>query len=197
MLPQPGRILDAHFDAAGTRVVTAGTDRTARIWDAKTGRRLRTLRGHAQAVTDASFSPDGTLVVTASRDHDARIWDARTGRLRATLRRTAGPVASAAFSPDGRWIVTAGPRNAGLWQVSSGRLLLFLRGHLKSVRRALFSPDGTRVVTASTDGTVRVYRCALCGTLDELVALGNARRAQLARPLTRAQRRRYLPASLR
>jgi len=49
------------------------------------------------------------------------------------------------------------------------------------------------VLTASGDGTVRVYRCEICGTLKELVAVARRRLAALAGPLSPADRRRFLP----
>jgi WD40 repeat protein len=59
-------------------VVTASRDKTARIWDARTGTAFATLRGHEDRVVAAAFSSDGTRVVTASVDHTARIWDVPT-----------------------------------------------------------------------------------------------------------------------
>jgi hypothetical protein len=72
-------VRSAFFSPDGTRIVTASDDKTARIWDARTGVDLNTLR-HEQSVEFAAFSPDGTLIVTASDDGGARIWDATTGK---------------------------------------------------------------------------------------------------------------------
>jgi WD40 repeat protein len=56
------------------RVVTASDDKTARVWDATTGKSLTPPLEHQQAVKNAAFSPDGTCVVTASDDKTARMW---------------------------------------------------------------------------------------------------------------------------
>ena len=53
-------------------MVTTSKDKTARIWDAKTGAAIATLSGHTNVVESAAFSPDGTRVVTASLDDTAR-----------------------------------------------------------------------------------------------------------------------------
>jgi WD40 repeat protein len=50
----------------GKRVVTASYDKTARIWDAESGKEIVAPQGHKHQVRAASFSPDGQRVVTAS-----------------------------------------------------------------------------------------------------------------------------------
>jgi WD40 repeat protein len=47
------------------------------VFDVATGKRLRTLRGHAAAITAAAFIPDGSALVTASADGTALIWDVK------------------------------------------------------------------------------------------------------------------------
>jgi WD40 repeat protein len=191
-LKRGGPFTAASFSPDGRLIATAGEDNTARIWNAGSGALERTLRGHTDALTDVRFSAKGRLLVTSSRDHDARIWEVATGRMIALLRGHFGPVFGASFSPDGRWVVTAGPATAGLWPVSTGRLLLYLRGDTGPLTSASFSPDGTRILTSSRDGTVRAYTCELCGGIDDLLAVASARLAALSRPLTPAERERYL-----
>jgi hypothetical protein len=53
-------------------VVTASSDETARVWDAKTGQVLAQLAGDGR-IWSAVFSPDGQSVVTAS-DGATRVW---------------------------------------------------------------------------------------------------------------------------
>jgi hypothetical protein len=142
-------ILSGHEDAArsaafspdGRRIVTASFDKTARIWDAATGREIAVLRGHGDGVFSAAFSPDGTRIVTASWDRTARIWDAATSQEIAILRSPHGRMVSATFSPDGTRIVTAsvGPdKTARIWDAATGKEIAVLRGRPAQVRgRAL------------------------------------------------------------
>ena len=58
----------------GVRVVTASLDKTARLWDGKSGQLVATLTGHGDRVWSAAFSPDGARVVTASYDGEGRVW---------------------------------------------------------------------------------------------------------------------------
>jgi WD40 repeat protein len=142
----------------GRRVVTAGDDGTAAVWDTSTGKLLRRLRGHGDVVRSAVFSRDGTLVATASRDGTARIWEAASGSVVHVLRGHRGPVAGASFSPDGALLVTAGGRDrkAGVWDVASGRPVRWLR-HRRAVATAVFSRTGRRVLTSSWDGRARIW----------------------------------------
>jgi len=96
----------AEFSPDGQQVVTASADKTARLWDATSGRPVGEHMKHDGPVTSAQFSPDGERVVTASADMTARLWDAATGRPVGEPLKHEGPVTSAQFSPDGQRVVT-------------------------------------------------------------------------------------------
>ncbi len=148
----------AAYSPDGTRIVTASNDKTARIWDARTGAQLAVLTGHDDRVYSAAYSPDGTRIVTASIDRTARIWDARTGAQLAVLSGHGDRVYSAAYSPDGTRIVTASmDKTARVWDAHTGAQLAVLSGHGARVNSARYSPDGTRIVTASEDKTARIW----------------------------------------
>ena len=70
-----GYVRSASFSPDGKRIVTASSDKTARVWDAASGKPIAVLRGHADLVWSAAFSPDGRRIVTASKDQTAGIWD--------------------------------------------------------------------------------------------------------------------------
>jgi WD40 repeat protein len=92
------RVLDAHTAAvnavavnpAGTRFATASTDRTVRIWDARSGEQLQLLRGHVSKVNCVTFDPQGEWLASGDDAGNVRLWDARTGRGVGSLRASAG-----------------------------------------------------------------------------------------------------------
>jgi WD40 repeat protein len=88
------------------------------VWDAGSGRLLKTLSGHVGEVTRAVFSPDGERVVSVSSDRTVRLWDAKTGREVFTLRGHTGDIADAAFSADGHRLVTGGDDGVRLWDAT-------------------------------------------------------------------------------
>jgi len=94
-------VRSAQFSPDGWRVVTASSDKTARVWDARTGQPLTESLKHDAGVLSAQFSPDGWRVLTASRDRTARVWDARTGQPVCEPLMHNNIVWSAEFSPMG------------------------------------------------------------------------------------------------
>jgi WD40 repeat protein len=68
------RVSQASFAPDGKTVVTSSDDRTARLWDAATGKELHRFIGHTDEVRTVAFSPDGNYILTASHDGTARLW---------------------------------------------------------------------------------------------------------------------------
>ena len=121
------------------------------IIDARDGRVLRLIRGHAGTVADVAFSPDGTVIVTGSYDGTARTWEVATGRPLVTFAGHDGAVYAVAFSPDGTRIATASrDETARVWDAASGAALVTITGHFEGAQDVAFSPDGTRLATVST-----------------------------------------------
>jgi len=148
-------VTGAVFSTDETHVLTWSADKTARLWDAKSGDELAILR-HEDQVTGAAFSTDETRVLTWSQDRTARLWDAKSGDELATLRHE-GRVSGAVFSTDETRVLTwSQDATARLWDAKSGDELATLR-HEDLVEGAVFSTDETRVLTWSEDKTARLW----------------------------------------
>jgi WD40 repeat protein len=151
-------VVSVAFSPDGTRLVTGSYDKTARVWDARTGTPQLELNGHKSSVNSVAFSPDGTHIVTGSGDRTAKVWDARAGTPQLELKGHTDGVSSVAFSPDGTRIVTASTdQTAKVWDARTGTPQLELKGHMSKLTSVAFSPDGTRIVTGSGDQTAKVW----------------------------------------
>jgi WD40 repeat protein len=149
-------------------VVSAGDDRTVKVWDASTGKEVRTLAGHRAAVTCVAFSPDGKRLaagilaakkVLTWEPSEITVWDLDTGQAALTLRGHFDyDVRALTFSPDGSRLASAGGDGVlKLWEPATGQEILTLSGHRDWVNGVAFSPDGRYLASASSDGTVVVW----------------------------------------
>jgi WD40 repeat protein len=146
------------FSPDGRRVLTGSLDKTARLWDAKTGAAVTTLGGHTSAVIAVAFAPDGNRVLTGSWDKTAKLWDAATGAVLVTLQGHKAPLSAVAFSPDGTRVLTGSDDStARLWDAATGAAIATLDGHTAGVNAVTFSLDGERALTGSDDGTARLW----------------------------------------
>lgn len=166
-------------DAAGHHLVTAGHDKTARIWSLVDGRLLRVLRppigpgddGRLEAV---AISPDGATVATAGWtgwDWDGAIsvylFDSATGALTRRLTGLTEVVLDLAFSPDGRHLAAGLSAGHGLrvWRVADGALVASDPDYGDSIYGLAFLPDGG-LVTTGFDGRIRRYDRAFAKVAD-------------------------------
>jgi hypothetical protein len=136
------------FSPDGQRLAVGGDDGTVKVWEARTGQELLSLRGHAGPVYSVAFSPDGARLATGSYDRTVKVWDARTGQELLSLRGHTSPVTSVAFTPDGTRLVCTDPTGQQLaWNARTGE-------RLPEVPRLPERPDAAR----SPDGRYFAWR---------------------------------------
>ena len=152
-----------------------------RLWNANTGKHLKTLKGHTSVVNSVVFSPDRKTIVSgsghwrgyegkASAGEEIRVWNAHTGELIKTLTGHKDVVSSVTFSPDGNLIVSGdwydwdGYLSSGtwtgeirVWDAHTGEHLKILKGHTGGVSGLAFSPDGKTLASGRTDGTILLW----------------------------------------
>jgi WD40 repeat protein len=109
------------FDPAGEHLITTSDDSRARVWSARSGGLLLSLR-HESRVRFAAFSPDGKKAVTCGDDEQAKVWDANSGKLLLVLPHAA-TVRFAVFLPDGNKIITS-TGITRVWDAKTGKKLV-------------------------------------------------------------------------
>jgi serine/threonine protein kinase len=160
-LPHNEWVWAGAFSPDGKTVVTGSRDRTARLWDVRTGQPLGETLTHEHPVWAVAFHPEGKLVLTGCGSADGklgavRLWDARTGKPVTPPLPQPAQVGDVRFGPDGQSFlvvcanfvqvyrtaaVVAGPPEAA-------RPLSL--GHANApVLAAAFSPDGGTILTGT------------------------------------------------
>ena len=157
--PHGAAVQGLDFSPDGRLLASSSRDHTVLLWDTRTGRRVRALRGHSGVVRGVRFSPDGKVLATGSYDGTIRLWEVATGAQR-VFQGTGEQIWDVSFSPDGKLLASGGKGPARLWDVATGVAVRELTGHSGGVFGPRFSPDGKRLATGGYDRTVRVWDVA-------------------------------------
>jgi eukaryotic-like serine/threonine-protein kinase len=153
-----GDVYYVTFSRDGSRLASAGRDRTARVWEVPSGRQVCICSGHANDVNWADFSPDQSLLATASEDHTIKIWDAATGKERFTLKGHGSEVVCALFDPTGTMLASGDDRGVlKLWDLKSQRELKSVAAHRDRIQSLSWGTDGHHLATAGNDHTIRLW----------------------------------------
>jgi len=158
----PGFIDSLAFSPDGRQVVVAGRgkERTVKVWDARTGDELLSLK-HDKFVTAVAYSPDGKRIATASWDKSVIVWDVAKGKQIFRLNGHTGFVYGIAYSPDGKRIATTSrDKTVRVWDVDLRVATLVTDVDIPAVRNVVFSPDGKWIASPSDKTTVKLWNVA-------------------------------------
>ncbi len=104
-LGHSGTIRSVAFTSNGAYLVSGGDDRMVKIWEAATGKEIRTLR-HDAGVKAIATSPDNKTILAGDEKGNITIWELATGKSLGKLAfKYMGEIHSLAFSRDGRHAV--------------------------------------------------------------------------------------------
>ncbi len=145
----------------GLQIATASYDKTAKIWDVKTGKSVVELRDHTDAVFAVAYSSDSKYLATASADKSIKIWEGMTGKRMYSLSGAQEAVMSLAFMPKSSRLYSAGAdKVARAWDLrpDGGGQVKSNSGQADAILDLCLSEDGTMVLTASMDGSVHVVK---------------------------------------
>jgi WD40 repeat protein len=133
-----------HVAASGG--LGGGTPGGVAIWEAETGRLVRTCtassNGHTEAV---AFTPDGRLVAAIDSNRRATVWNSESGKLVHAFGANSTGDRALALSSDGRFLAAASAATAvSIWELEAGREVHKIP-IIRELRGLAFSADGRRL----------------------------------------------------
>ena len=81
LLGHQNKVNHVQFSPDGTTIASAGWDNHTKLWNARDGKFMKSLRGHVAPVYQCAWSADSRLLVTGSKDCTLKVWNVRTGNM--------------------------------------------------------------------------------------------------------------------
>jgi WD40 repeat protein len=154
---------DVEFTPDGQLLVGAMSDKTIKLWNAKNGELVRTLKGHKYAVRAVEITPDGQNFITGGSDKTIKIWNRKTGRVIRTLQESE-IVFDLHLSPDGKRLISitqpygfSDTAQLKIWDWQSGKVIRTFSIAANLAQPVIFSPDGQIIITTSTDNSIKLW----------------------------------------
>lgn len=160
------------FSNDGAQIAAALDDTTIAIWETSTGKRLKTLKGHADStVSCLAISPDQSQrLVSRSPGGLIMLWDIASAELLKQLEghsHDSGGIDTVAYSPDGKWIVCGTSQTHYIWRASDGILERSIPSTYINSTSFVFSPDSTKLHVQFMGGVTETYDVLTGEVLDE------------------------------
>ncbi|MBY0522718.1 MAG: protein kinase [Gemmataceae bacterium] len=136
------------FSPDGKTVASGAEDGFIRLWDAGTGKQLRSI-AHGPPAYWLAYFQNGRRVAALDAYGNLRTWDPGTGREVSTV---AGRFLGS--TTDRETVATASasnPSHVRLWNFSTGKEKSTFTGHTNQVVAVAFSPDGLLAASGSLD----------------------------------------------
>jgi Tol biopolymer transport system component len=151
-----GGIICVAFSPDGKTVVSAGSDKLVKVWDAESGKEVQQFRGHDGRVFRVAFSPDGKTIASCGEENLVRIWEVESGKELHVLKGDKHSVTWATYSPDGKFLASGGVDGiVRLWDPQEGKEVRRITVGDGIVDALGFSPD-SRTIAVGRD-MVRLF----------------------------------------
>jgi WD40 repeat protein len=149
------RVRSVAWSHDGRLLATGSWDKTARIWEASSGKQLLTMtcKGNIWAV---AFTPDDQTLLTGDFAKRLRFWNTRSGKEAPSFDPNLNEVLAIDFSPSGKMLTVGGTNgHIALYDADTYKERRVMKGE-EVVESVSFSHDETMIASAQGEN-VRIW----------------------------------------
>jgi WD40 repeat protein len=160
-------VYESDFSVDGQRIVTSSDDLTAKVWETKTGKLLRSFK-HPKAVLDATFIAGNSRIVTGDDDGFVRVWDVTSGKELLKQKAHDGVVALAVSQDQSKFLTGGYDSKIRMWDAKTAKQLRVFEGHERAIYSLAFGQKDQKILSASGDGTAKIWDVKTAKVLSSL-----------------------------
>ena len=151
-------ILGMDVSSNNNKLVTASLDKTAYIWDLKTGNLISPVMQHDVFAWWAKFSQDDSKIVTTTDNNSICVWNSETGKILTPPFYTENTILDINFNQDGTKL-SAGLLNGEFheWDIHTGRPINTALTHDSPITSTSVSTNGSFIITGDTAGMLKIW----------------------------------------
>ncbi|NMC40510.1 MAG: hypothetical protein GYA43_04960, partial [Bacteroidales bacterium] len=151
---------EAKLSPDGSLIAVGRTGNNAKLLDFRSGRVVKTLRGHNAMVISICFSSDGKYLATGGLDGKAIVWDTETGNMVITVSfpDEKDAIFSVDISSDNKYLVTADWGGlVVLWDIATGKQVRAISPHNRTgVYQVKLLPNNVYFISAGLDKKLKL-----------------------------------------
>ena len=146
------------FSPDGAQLASASRDKSARLFDTKTGELEVSYLGHGDAVFAVAFREDGRHLCSAGRDKEIHLWQSQDAKKNSEIGGFGGEIYQLALHGNELFSTTADKtvRQHRLTE-KKAELVRAYTGHRDFVQALALHPASRRLASGSFDGEVRLW----------------------------------------
>lgn len=154
---------------SGEIAVSAGADKTIKVWDLKRRRLVKSLNGHSQTIQTVALSDDLRLAVSGSWRGTLRVWDLCVGECIAILTGHENVITGVALLPAERQAITVSwDKTVRKWDLAARRCSSLSNIHNGPITCLSMSGDRQSFVTGASDGQIVLWDTQLLEPLNQI-----------------------------